>query len=59
VIAADEPAGDLPWKGRHVYDPLAIRPRHSDMPADITSQGSALAHPAHGPDWQIWVVHRV
>lgn len=28
----------------------AVRPRHGDVPADITSPGSALAHPAHGPE---------
>jgi hypothetical protein len=30
VIAADGPQGGVPWQGRYVYDPRAIRPRRSD-----------------------------
>jgi len=30
VILADEPPGGVPWQGRYVYDPAAIRRRDGD-----------------------------
>jgi hypothetical protein len=32
VILADEPAGGVPWQGRYVYEPAAIRRRDGDTP---------------------------
>jgi len=32
VILADEPPGGVPWQGRYVYNPAAIRPRDGDTP---------------------------
>jgi hypothetical protein len=32
VILADEPQGGVPWQGRYVYDPAAIRRRDGDTP---------------------------
>ena len=32
VILADEPPGSVPWQGRYVYDPAAIRRRDGDTP---------------------------
>jgi hypothetical protein len=43
AIAADGPQ-DLPWQGRYVYDPLAIRPRHGDIPPALCSAGLCGAH---------------
>src|SRR5690348_17998723 len=42
VITADEPPGDLPWQGRYVYDPLAIRPRHGDDAPALRAPASVL-----------------
>jgi hypothetical protein len=40
-IEADEPGpGEgLPWGGRYVYDPAAIRPRYGSAPPDSAGDG--------------------
>lgn len=37
IEAEDEPGEGLPWSGRYVFDPAAVRPRYASTPPAVVT----------------------